>query len=164
MKREYSSLHNNLQVDYRGFNLKTTAVIAAISHRQGLVAWKDYNKAVKIPDFVDFIQLLNQKVNAKSWSMFMDNLSVHRSKAVRNELERINVTPIYNVVYSPEYNPIEMSFAIVKQRFRALKTNDIINNSSQKTIDLIKAGFNSIDPGITRKHIDHCERLIQHRA
>ena len=101
---------------------------------------------------------------SQKWALFMDNLSVHRSRVVAQDLARRDVTPIFNVVYSPEYNPIEMSFALVKNRLRSLKTNAIINHSNRKTLDLIKTGFGSVDLKTTKNHINHCERLIQERG
>ena len=38
-------------MDYKGFNMKTTAVIAAVSESQGLVLQKDYGKSVNIESF-----------------------------------------------------------------------------------------------------------------
>ena len=41
----------------------------------------------------------------------MDNLRVHTGGDVAEEMARLNIKPIWNAVYSPQYNPIEMSFS-----------------------------------------------------
>ena len=82
MKREYSNLNQNIEVDFARFNMRTTATIACISQEQGLVLWKDYGKSVTIEKFLDFLKLLRYKMKSKPFFLFMDNLSVHRNKGV----------------------------------------------------------------------------------
>ena len=41
----------------------------------------------------------------------MDNLKVHTGGDVAEEMARLNIKPIWNAVYSPQFNPIEMSFS-----------------------------------------------------
>ena len=47
-------------------------------------------------------------------ALFMDNLAVHRHREVQLEYEKLNIIPIFNVAYSPEFNPIEAVFSKVK--------------------------------------------------
>ena len=47
----------------------------------------------------------------------MDQLAVHKSRDVRPWYEELNIAPVYNVVYSPEFNPIESIFSRVKALF-----------------------------------------------
>ena len=51
----------------------------------------------------------------------MDNLSAHKSDKTKAEATRLGFRLIFNVPYSPEYNPIEFVFSEIKQRFRALR-------------------------------------------
>ena len=55
----------------------------------------------------------------------MDNLSVHKSEKAKAEMARLGFKYIYNVPYSPEYNPIEFVFSKVKQTFRTLRARKI---------------------------------------
>ena len=41
----------------------------------------------------------------------MDNCNVHHSKKVAKFLEENGISAIFNVPYSPEYNPIERVWA-----------------------------------------------------
>ena len=44
----------------------------------------------------------------------MDNLGVHKTPEVKEELERKNIEAIYAPIYSPDYNPIEFCFSKLK--------------------------------------------------
>ena len=56
----------------------------------------------------------------------MDNLYVHKSRAAREHFEKLNIEPIWNVSYSPEFNPIEAVFSKVKAIPQNPKTPDIL--------------------------------------
>ena len=51
----------------------------------------------------------------------MDNLSCHKSPESMKAMRRLKYRWIYNVAYSPDWNPIETTFAKVKHRFRCLR-------------------------------------------
>ena len=46
--------------------------------------------------------------------MYMDNLAVHKTAAVREEMEKMNIEPVFSPAYSPDYNPIEYIFSKLK--------------------------------------------------
>ena len=58
-------------------------------------------------------------------ALFMDNLSAHKSEKSKEEMARLGFRCIFNVPYSPEYNPIEFVFSKVKQKFRALRARKL---------------------------------------
>ena len=41
----------------------------------------------------------------------MDNLSVHKTRETMVAYERLNIIPVFNLAYSPDYNPIELIFS-----------------------------------------------------
>ena len=47
----------------------------------------------------------------------MDNLWVHKRPEILHLYDQLNIAPIYNVGYSPDYNPIESVFSIVKREY-----------------------------------------------
>ena len=57
----------------------------------------------------------------------MDNYAVHKSHVARNEMNRLNIKAIMNVPDSPEYNPIEGCFSIVKNHFKSNRLNAMRN-------------------------------------
>ena len=54
----------------------------------------------------------------------MDNLNIHKMRAVRSAIEAAGATPIYLPTYSPELNPIELLWADLKRVLRTLAIND----------------------------------------
>lgn len=61
---------------------------------------------------------LNEKLEGKKAWVFLDNLSVHRSKAVEEKVRTLNIELIFNAPYSPELNAIEHLWNVAKQYFR----------------------------------------------
>ena len=53
----------------------------------------------------------------------MDRLAVHKQKDVSEWLAKLNITPLWNVSYSPEFNPIEAVFSKVKRLFNSRRLN-----------------------------------------
>ena len=72
----------------------------------------------------------------------MDNLYVHKSRAAREHFEKLNIEPIWNVSYSPEFNPIEAVFSKVKAIFRRKRLNALVRkirfNTSKNIIYAFK--------------------------
>ncbi len=47
--------------------------------------------------------------------IFMDNLKVHRTQAVQDAMRELNFTYCMSPIYSPDYNPIEYYFSMLKR-------------------------------------------------
>ena len=65
----------------------------------------------------------------------MDNLSVHRSKEVKGRMDEMSIPYIFGPPYSPDYNPIELVFAMVKRDLKKRRLEAIIN---KRPFDIIK--------------------------
>ena len=76
---------------------------------------------MNIQKFKQYLQELRNLNGEDKIALFMDNLSAHRSEKSKVEMARLGFRCIFNVPYSPEYNPIEFVFSKVKQRFRVLR-------------------------------------------
>ena len=48
---------------------------------------------------------------------------MHKSKQVKEVYSELDVKPIYNVGYSPEFNPIESVFSQVKRTYNRERLN-----------------------------------------
>ena len=66
----------------------------------------NYPKSVNIDKFIEFLKELRRKNPFAKMALFMDQLSVHKSTAVRNVMRELRFEPIYNAAYSPDFNPI----------------------------------------------------------
>ena len=101
----------------------TLAVLAAISKEKGQEHYRIFENSVNIQKFKQYLQELRNLNGEDKIALFMDNLSAHRSEKSKVEMARLGFRCIFNVPYSPEYNPIEFVFSKVKQRFRALRAS-----------------------------------------
>ena len=99
----------------------TLAVLAAISKEKGQEHYRIFENSVNIQKFKQYLQELRNLNGEDKIALFMDNLSAHRSEKSKVEMARLGFRCIFNVPYSPEYNPIEFVFSKVKQRFRVLR-------------------------------------------
>ena len=79
----------------------TLAVIAAISEERGLIDYIVHPKAINTEVFVSFINQIAEKLGGGDFALFLDNLSVHKTKDAKLAFEKLNITEIFNVPYCP---------------------------------------------------------------
>ncbi len=60
-----------------------------------------YDRSVKNQDFSNFLIQLRSKFPNDSIALFMDNMSVHHSKISKEIYKTLDITPVFNVAYSP---------------------------------------------------------------
>ena len=86
-----------------------------------------FDKGVKQPDFIEFLQHLRQINGEARLHVFLDNMKAHKGTDVGAEFERQNIVPIWNVPYRCELQPIELVFAQVKRVYKRNKLNAFMN-------------------------------------
>lgn len=101
----------------RGKNL---TVVGAVRADGGLVAWRSMDGAMTGARFLAFVVEALLPALAEGDVLVMDNLSAHKTRAVREALAEAGVGVLYLPRYSPEYNPIELCWAVVKARLRGV--------------------------------------------
>ena len=117
-RRDWSARNSNLSVDQREMYQGYRSVIATMTAERGMGLCLIHLKAVAAEDFVAFLKKLRNKLGRRPIALFMDQLRVHKSRDVQPEYNRLDITPIFNVGYSPELNPIEAVFSKVKAVFK----------------------------------------------
>jgi transposase len=81
----------------------------------------------------------------------MDNLSAHKVDGVRELIESAGAELRYLPPYSPDFNPIEPCWSVVKQRLRQLKARSLA------ALDLaIPQALALISPNIAKNCFRHC--------
>lgn len=75
--------------------------MAAISEDIGYEHSLIHLKSITSVEFVKFLEELSEKYSGQPLYIFMDNLQVHKSVAAREAYTKLNITPIYNIPYSP---------------------------------------------------------------
>ena len=105
-------------------------------------------------NFQDFLKDLKRKARKTPLALFMDQLNVHKAKKVQELMQSLDINPIFNVGYSPEFNPIESVFSKVKFLFARTRLNDLVN----------KKGFNfdrSISLAFKEVSAAHCAACVR---
>ena len=159
--REFSNKNQNIAVDISSINIKTTAVIAAITYEHGVLLHGCFDRSVNIDKFKFYIDELRNKLGNRRAVIFMDNLSVHRAKKTLEYMRDRGFEVLFNAAYSPEYMPIEFVFSVVKRKFKQQKTNAIVNEKNVKTIDLIRSSFESVGLLTVQHSIEHCLKKFE---
>lgn len=84
---------------------------------------------MKTKEFHEFLQGINLFSNEKHY-LFLDNLKVHHAKKsclklkltpIKELLESKNIEPVYSVPYSPQLNPVELCFNIIRKSIEKQK-------------------------------------------
>ena len=96
-------------------------------------------------EFITFLEQLSEKFGGKDFSIFMDNLMVHKSRSVKETYERLNITPIYNIPYSPDFNGIESYFSMVKREYKSLLLQVLMKDEKVEAKPLIVEAVSVID-------------------
>ena len=134
------------------------SVIAAMSEEDGIHHVRIQDQAVDSFDFVEYLKMLCRKTGEVPLALFMDQLAVHKSKDVKPWYSDCDITPVFNVGYSPELNPIEAVFSKVKSRFNLRRLNHLVNKTGFNVDKEIKAAFKAITPA----HCAACVRKSRH--
>ena len=94
-------------------------------------------------------------------ALFVDNLSCHRSADVRATAYELDIRLIFNAIYSPEFNPIEMVFAIVKNFFSKEKLKCISNDKQFMIKKEIELAFRACKLTAIQNCIKHSMSLLK---
>ena len=157
-RTEWSAKNSNLSVDQQEMYQGYRSVIATMTAERGMGLCLIHMQAVDADDFVAFLRKLRAKLGRRHIALFMDQLPVHKSRDVQPEYSRLDITPVYNVGYSPELNPIEAIFSKVKAVFCRERLNNLVNKTGFNFERTITAAFRAITP----EHCAACVRKSRH--
>ena len=100
-----------MQVDQANLNEPCLALLAGISKENGLEHHQIFARSVNTDKFKEYLQTLRSLNPDKKIYLFMDNLGAHTCDASIEEMKKLKIRWIFNVRYSPQYNPIELVFS-----------------------------------------------------
>ena len=69
--------------------------------------------------------------------MFCDNASFHKSKRVGSRALKLGNQLVFNVAYSPVYNPIELVFGPLKHYFKCKRLRSMNDQKKNLKIKLV---------------------------
>jgi transposase len=87
--------------------------------------------------------------------LLLDNSSVHTSKLVLDTLEECGIKHLFLPPYSPDFNPIELFWALMKSILRKLKAR-----THDKLEDAIKTVFDSVEIEFITNWFIHCGFVV----
>jgi transposase len=129
---------------------QTTTLIAALGV-EGLRCSTVVDGAVDGDVFAAFVREVLIPQLRPGDIVVMDNLSSHKAVRVREWIEACDAQALYLPAYSPDFNPIEMIFAKIKQLLRSLAclTRDALWGTMQWVLD-------QVSPADARHCFAHC--------
>jgi hypothetical protein len=152
---DWSGQNANITVDQRQIYIGYKSVIAAISSARGSIFTHIYDAAVDRDDFAMYLKALSKSYHHRPFYLMMDNLAVHKTDTVRDVYRELRITPVFNVSYSPQYNPIESVFSIVKREYCKQRLHHVANNLAFDVPTNIRSAFKTV----TKVQIQNCIRL-----
>ena len=94
----------------------------------GLVHYRMYDFSVNAKKFIGFLKELRRRLPKGEVVIYMDNLNVHKTPAVKEVMADLNFTYCMSPFYSPDYNPIEFYFSMLKRLVKRERLQDIVND------------------------------------
>ena len=93
-------------------------------------------------------------------ALYMDQLSVHTSKATAKVLKEQRFEWVFNPPYSPWANPVEEVFAYAKQHFKKARLNKIMAGSNDTNEYMIKKAFERVTCELVKGCVKHSKYLV----
>jgi transposase len=89
--------------------------------------------------------------------VIMDNCRIHHIKEVTERLLAVGARPLFMPPYSPELNPIEETWSLIKATFKSLETRTIT-----AYIDAMEIAKNIVTAEKIRAYFDHANSMLRH--
>ena len=135
-------------------NVKRRKVVGATKRKAHGSAESSIPKGTTSGHFAQFISdtldIMDEFPNMKGFFIVMDNAPIHRKEIVDPIIIERGYTPVYLPPYSPELNPIEMFWKVLKDRVRRTRLTDL-----ETLITRIIEGSSDVP-------IEHLQSFIQH--
>ena len=126
-------------VDIKGKKSKRTSVIAAyLPHTKEIIAPFVFEGYTDSARFNGWLEKCLLPVLRKGQTIIMDNASFHKSIRTKELIESIGCKLLYQPAYSPDLNPIEKQWAVLKRIYRCFKARGYDHD------DAITASFRMI--------------------
>lgn len=124
LQRNYARAPRGIQVisDVYGKKYGRISVIAAwLAHKKEMIAPYVFEGYTDAKRFNGWLKKCLIPCLKKGQIVIMDNASFHHSKRTKELIESAGCKLLYQPPYSPDLNPIEQQWAVLKQKFRKHK-------------------------------------------
>ena len=118
--KAWSKTYKSITIKDYTIKVKTQALIAAISLDEGFVDYFIHPKSIKTEELKAFLKNYQIDLMASHLLSFLNNLSVHKTNLSKETFRELQITAIFNIPYSPQFNGIESYFSILKNEYKNL--------------------------------------------
>ena len=134
---EFAPKYHSYKVSQKDIYIDHVWAVAFVSAERGLVHVETYTCEMNQDFFYRCVEKAWIKMNRQPFALFLDGASYHRANDLQEKLVQLQIRRIVNVSYSPQFNPIEGCFGIVKNHFRRKRVGAMLNSKPlvlQRTI------------------------------
>jgi transposase len=130
----------------RGGNI---SMVGALK-KSGMQPIYPYDGPIDAERFVDFIEHKLKPTLKDGDVIIMDNCRTHYAKVVSDKLKSLSIDTLFMPPYSPELNPIEESWSVIKTRLKQKKPRNIADY-----VDALMDAKKSIDAKMAEAFFNH---------
>ena len=152
--QDYSPSYNSFKIDQKKIYTGYLCAIAAISEEDGLVNVKIEDRAVDTYSFGKYLKKLRDKFKNERLAVWLDLLPSHIANDTKDLFDELKIQYILNPGYSPEFNPIESCFSVVKSHFKKEKLHCLVNEIDIDYKKLIHKSFAKLKKETVVKSIE----------
>ena len=88
--------------------------------------------------------------------LLADNVAFHKSKASLAAARAVGLMPLFTPPYTPQWNPTEMAFSLVKRRLQAMSiTAPAACRSGAEVERRVRDCVEALDPSVLRRQASH---------
>ena len=91
----------------------------------GMQVLYPYDGSIDAERFIDFIEHKLKPYLNNGDVIIMDNCPIHYAKMVTDKLKALSIDTLFLPPYSPELNPIEESWSVIKAKLKRKKARNI---------------------------------------
>jgi transposase len=147
MKPAYGYCHTSQRIRTPvtpGGRTRYSLLMAVTNER--VVGWVLKKGSMKTPDLVDFVSNLDTDERDV---FLLDNASVHVTNPVRDAILARGFDPCFLAPYSPEFQPIEHCFSVLKTAYRQMREDCVIPSAEDTVLRVRNAIQNLTSEGLS---------------
>ena len=120
----------------------------------------NFSKSINASKFMMFMRELRYQNPDKKIAIFLDRLNVHRSKRVTDAFDEFGMVRILNASYQPNYNPVEGTIGLLKDKIKRKRLNAFANGKQIDLVPLIENEAAQIEQKVCLKFIKKSNQLL----
>ena len=118
-----------------------------------VVGWTLVKGSINSFKFSEF--MANLKTDGRDL-ILLDNASIHKTHAVMDSIMSRGLTPVFLPPYTPEFQPIEHAFSVLKSSFRRNRGSDVECDRENDMIERVTTSLENLNPQILKNQFMAC--------